>query len=242
MFTSVLVILTCFSLFPVFFGFGKIIVYLLSNFLLAFPNVLLTFISQIRARLDHTCFCSSCFQSYLTLPSTERKSVFKRSSEDTMGERTCHNSLEFLQDFTVELKTILEDHCSTNRQQLDTILKTLEKLERKLNVQNFSPVSFHGNNLDQDAVTWLDEFDRISLLNHWSLMDKMNALPLYLDCVAKTWFFNLPAETKNNYDLFTEAFLARFDSEAVQLYLGQRQWSLLTSMHLIFKSIASDYI
>lgn len=219
MFSSICVILTWFSLFPVFFGFGKVVFYLLSNFLLAFPSVLLTFFSQVRARLDHTCFCSSCIQSYLKLPPTERKSVYKRGGGNTLGERTCQNSLEFLHEFTAELKTILEDHCNKNRQQLDDIIQLLQKLERKPTVQSFSPVSLHGNDFDQDVATWLDEFDRIARLNGWSLTDKINALPLYLDGVAKTWFLNLPAETQNNYDLFKEVFLARFDSEEVQLYL-----------------------
>lgn len=125
---------------------------------------------------------------------------------------------QFFTNFMQSLRTDFEKESTTNRAQLDSLQTALKK---KSSTQHLKPEVYDGNPVD-DALAWLDTFQRISKLNNWTPELQLNAFPLYLKGVAQAWFLALPEDTTTNLPNLLAAFRERFASGPQDWILSQK--------------------
>lgn len=70
-------------------------------------------------------------------------------------------------------------------------------------VKNFSGAA------NQDAYTWMDNFERIAKTYRWKDADKINRLALYLDGAARDWL-DANVDANDNWCQVKEKFLSVF--------------------------------
>ena len=68
----------------------------------------------------------------------------------------------------------------------------------------------------QDVVVWFQDFDQYAKISGWTRKQKEDALPLHLGGLAKTFYQNLAADVKTDYNQLREQFFKRFHGEELE--------------------------
>lgn len=87
------------------------------------------------------------------------------------------------------------------------------------------PEVFTGNK-GKHIITWIDQFESITVNNAWDEAKQCRTIPLYLAKSALLSYNNLPEVTKNNQELVKDVLRRQYHRE-------DRQWRVRSDLYAL---------